>query len=280
MLGRHGIPFTETRFYELGGVPTAQIIRILSAETGVPVDRRGRDGAREGGRVPRHLHAVQPLEAGGRGRGGVPRQAADGRRQRRLPRHDHPHPRPARHPRLVRRDGDGRGHGAAQAGAGRVPGGGPAARRCRPRRAWCSRTRTSAWKRPAAPGMAGVDVRRPFSNTRYVRRSPEEEEAAVLAEARAPLHRRGRAQARPARRSARRPRPAAGADRRRLHARLRRPLGRTAASASRPTGCSSPPTSTPQHRAGPREARSRRRAVRAAPLQLRRPRRTSSRRRA
>jgi beta-phosphoglucomutase-like phosphatase (HAD superfamily) len=37
MLGRHGIPFPEARFYELGGVPTAQIIRILSAETGVPV---------------------------------------------------------------------------------------------------------------------------------------------------------------------------------------------------------------------------------------------------
>lgn len=37
MLGRHGIPFPEPRFYELGGVPTAKIIRILSAETGVPV---------------------------------------------------------------------------------------------------------------------------------------------------------------------------------------------------------------------------------------------------
>ncbi|OWK43299.1 HAD family hydrolase [Fimbriiglobus ruber] len=38
MLDRHGIPFTETRFYELGGVPTGQIIRILSGETGVPVN--------------------------------------------------------------------------------------------------------------------------------------------------------------------------------------------------------------------------------------------------
>lgn len=36
-LDRYGIPFPESRFYELGGVPTAQIIRILSAETGVPV---------------------------------------------------------------------------------------------------------------------------------------------------------------------------------------------------------------------------------------------------
>lgn len=36
MLGPYGIPFTERRFYQLGGVPTAQIIGILSAESGVP----------------------------------------------------------------------------------------------------------------------------------------------------------------------------------------------------------------------------------------------------
>jgi beta-phosphoglucomutase family hydrolase len=32
-----GIPFGETRFYQLGGVPTAKIVRILSDETGVPL---------------------------------------------------------------------------------------------------------------------------------------------------------------------------------------------------------------------------------------------------
>jgi beta-phosphoglucomutase-like phosphatase (HAD superfamily) len=37
MLGRHGIPFPEARFYQLGGVPTAQIIRLLAAEHGVAV---------------------------------------------------------------------------------------------------------------------------------------------------------------------------------------------------------------------------------------------------
>jgi beta-phosphoglucomutase family hydrolase len=37
MFQRHGITFTEKRFYELGGVPTAKIIRILSEETGVAV---------------------------------------------------------------------------------------------------------------------------------------------------------------------------------------------------------------------------------------------------
>jgi HAD superfamily hydrolase (TIGR01549 family) len=35
MLGRHGIPFPEPRFYAMGGIPTAQIIRILAAEHGV-----------------------------------------------------------------------------------------------------------------------------------------------------------------------------------------------------------------------------------------------------
>ena len=37
MLARHGVPFTEARFYQLGGMPTERIIRLLSAETGVPV---------------------------------------------------------------------------------------------------------------------------------------------------------------------------------------------------------------------------------------------------
>lgn len=32
-----GIPFGEERFYQLGGVPTAKIIRILSGETGIPL---------------------------------------------------------------------------------------------------------------------------------------------------------------------------------------------------------------------------------------------------
>ncbi len=32
MLGNYGIPFPEPRFYQLGGVPTAQIIRILAEE--------------------------------------------------------------------------------------------------------------------------------------------------------------------------------------------------------------------------------------------------------
>jgi beta-phosphoglucomutase-like phosphatase (HAD superfamily) len=38
VLGRRGIPFPETRFYQLGGVPTANIIRLLADEHGVVVE--------------------------------------------------------------------------------------------------------------------------------------------------------------------------------------------------------------------------------------------------
>jgi HAD superfamily hydrolase (TIGR01549 family) len=37
MLGRYSIPFPETRFYAMGGMPTAQIIRLLAADAGVTV---------------------------------------------------------------------------------------------------------------------------------------------------------------------------------------------------------------------------------------------------
>ncbi len=37
LLDRFGIPFPEPRFYAMGGMPTASIIRVLAAEVGVPV---------------------------------------------------------------------------------------------------------------------------------------------------------------------------------------------------------------------------------------------------
>jgi len=37
MLEPHSIPFPETRFYAMGGMPTAQIIRVLAADAGVTV---------------------------------------------------------------------------------------------------------------------------------------------------------------------------------------------------------------------------------------------------
>ena len=63
MLGRHGIAFTERRFYELGGVPTAQIIRILSAETGVPVTDVDAMVVEKETAFLTHVHAIRPLEA-------------------------------------------------------------------------------------------------------------------------------------------------------------------------------------------------------------------------
>ena len=152
MLGSYGIPFPEPRFYAMGGMPTASIIRVLAAEAGVvvtDVDAMVRE--KEQGFLT-HLDAVTIIEPVLAVAASVPGQAAHRGRQRRLPRHHHAHARPARHPRLVRRDGDRGGHAAAQAGAGRVPGSGPAARRGREAAAWCSRTPTSAWKRPAGRG--------------------------------------------------------------------------------------------------------------------------------
>src|SRR5690242_5336393 len=37
MLDRYGIPFPEPRFYAMGGMPTASIIRVLAAQAGVTV---------------------------------------------------------------------------------------------------------------------------------------------------------------------------------------------------------------------------------------------------
>ena len=158
MLDRYGIPFPEPRFYAMGGMPTAQHHSRARRRGRRCRDGCGRDGAREGaGRSSLtwsgDRHRAGPGVATAY-RGKLPIAVASGGYRdtitRTLDRH--------RHSRLVRRDGDGRGHAAAQAGAGRVPGSGPPARRGRRPDAWCSRTPTSAWKRPGA-GMLGVDVR-------------------------------------------------------------------------------------------------------------------------
>jgi HAD superfamily hydrolase (TIGR01549 family) len=82
MLGRHGIPFPEPRFYQLGGVPTAQIIRILAAEHGVAV---GDVGAmvheKEGAflELLAEVRAVEPvLRVAERHRGKIPMAVASG----------------------------------------------------------------------------------------------------------------------------------------------------------------------------------------------------------
>jgi HAD superfamily hydrolase (TIGR01509 family) len=38
VLGRHGIPFPEARFYALAGTPTREIVRLLAADAGKTVD--------------------------------------------------------------------------------------------------------------------------------------------------------------------------------------------------------------------------------------------------
>ena len=62
MLSRHGIPFPEIRFYELGGVPTAQIIRILSQESGVPVTDVNAMVWEKEAAFLESIHAVKPME--------------------------------------------------------------------------------------------------------------------------------------------------------------------------------------------------------------------------
>ena len=62
MLTRHGIPFSETRFYELGGVPTAQIIRILAAEHKMPLRDLNAMVREKEAAFLESLHAVKPVE--------------------------------------------------------------------------------------------------------------------------------------------------------------------------------------------------------------------------
>jgi len=82
MLGRHGIPFPETRFYELGGVPTAQIIRILSKEYGVPVADVHAMVIEKETTFLENMHAVKPIRkviaVAERHRGKLPQAVASG----------------------------------------------------------------------------------------------------------------------------------------------------------------------------------------------------------
>lgn len=62
MLSRYGISFPEPRFYAMGGMPTAQIIRILAAEHGVEItDLDAMVHEKEQGFL-KHLDAVTLIE--------------------------------------------------------------------------------------------------------------------------------------------------------------------------------------------------------------------------
>ena len=59
---RHGIDFPEDRFYSLGGVPSWQIIQMLSEEQGVTLDAHAVAREKEEAFFP-HMHRVEPVAA-------------------------------------------------------------------------------------------------------------------------------------------------------------------------------------------------------------------------
>ena len=77
-----GIPFDEVRFYRLGGMPTAKIIRLLSAETGVPVADVDALVDEKESIFLSMLHEVEPLQSivgiAERFRGRLPMAVASG----------------------------------------------------------------------------------------------------------------------------------------------------------------------------------------------------------
>jgi HAD superfamily hydrolase (TIGR01509 family) len=58
-----GISFSETRFYQLGGMPTGRIIRILSEESGVPILDVDDLTHRKETAFLAELHRVEPVPA-------------------------------------------------------------------------------------------------------------------------------------------------------------------------------------------------------------------------
>lgn len=62
MLGRFGIPFPEPRFYAMGGMPTASIIRVLAGEAGVVVTDVDSLVLEKEQLFLTHLEAVTPIQ--------------------------------------------------------------------------------------------------------------------------------------------------------------------------------------------------------------------------
>jgi HAD superfamily hydrolase (TIGR01509 family) len=60
-MNQYGIDFPENRFYELGGVPTTNIIQMLCAEQGVTIDVPQAAEEKEQGYLKQMAH-VQPVE--------------------------------------------------------------------------------------------------------------------------------------------------------------------------------------------------------------------------
>jgi beta-phosphoglucomutase-like phosphatase (HAD superfamily) len=62
MLGRFDIPFPEPRFYAMGGMPTASIIRVLAGEVGVAVTDVDAMVLEKERLFLTHLEAVMPID--------------------------------------------------------------------------------------------------------------------------------------------------------------------------------------------------------------------------
>lgn len=60
VLARHGIDFSEERFYALGGMPTETIVRMLAEELGRPLDPVAITQEKEDAFLET-LHALEPL---------------------------------------------------------------------------------------------------------------------------------------------------------------------------------------------------------------------------
>jgi len=63
LLNQHGITFTEQRFYSLGGMPTARIIRLLGEECGVPVVDVDAMVNQKESTFLTLMHTIQPIRA-------------------------------------------------------------------------------------------------------------------------------------------------------------------------------------------------------------------------
>ena len=63
LLNQHGITFTEKRFYELGGMPTARIIHLLGEECGIPVNDVDAMVNEKESTFLTMLHTIEPIRA-------------------------------------------------------------------------------------------------------------------------------------------------------------------------------------------------------------------------
>ena len=152
MLGRYGIPFPEPRFYAMGGMPTAQIIRVLAADAGVTVTDVDAMVHEKEQAFLTHLDAVTVDRAGAR---------ASRRRIAASCRSPSPAAATATRSR-ARSTASPSATGSTRWWSPRTRRDTSRSRTCSWKRpggsasprpdAWCSRTPTSAWKPPAARG--------------------------------------------------------------------------------------------------------------------------------